>query len=77
MNLRRHLVPYLYIAPAFALTLVFSFVSMGISLYASFHHFDAFAGASSFVFVLLHLAAAAPHQPATHGTHLRYSFYLY
>ena len=49
MNLRRHLVPYLYIAPAFAVTLVFSFVSMGISLYASFHHFDAFAGSSAFV----------------------------
>ncbi len=43
-----HLKPYLYIAPAFAVTIVFSFVSMGISFYASLHHYDAFAGASEF-----------------------------
>ena len=44
----RALVPYLYIAPAFAVTLVFSFVAMGISFWASLHHYDAFAGASEF-----------------------------
>ena len=43
-----HMKPYLYIAPAFAVTIVFSFVSMGISFYASLHHYDAFAGASEF-----------------------------
>ena len=42
------LLPYLYIAPAFAVTIVFSFVSMGISLWASFYHYDAFAGAAAF-----------------------------
>ena len=42
------LVPYLYIAPAFAVTIVFSFVSMGISFWASLHHYDAFAGAAEF-----------------------------
>mgnify|MGYP001303453214 CR=1 FL=1 len=42
------LVPYLYIAPAFAVTLVFSFVAMGVSFWASLHHYDAFAGASEF-----------------------------
>ena len=42
------LAPYLYIAPAFAVTLVFSFVAMGISFWASLHHYDAFAGASEF-----------------------------
>ena len=45
----RALVPYLYIAPAFAVTLVFSFVAMGISFWASLHHYDTFAGASEFV----------------------------
>jgi multiple sugar transport system permease protein len=42
------LVPYLYIAPAFAVTIVFSFVAMGISLWTSFYHYDAFAGAAQF-----------------------------
>ncbi len=42
------LVPYLYIAPAFAVTLVFSFFAMGISFWASLHHYDAFAGAAEF-----------------------------
>jgi len=42
------LLPYFYIAPAFAVTIVFSFVSMGISLWASFYHYDAFAGAAAF-----------------------------
>lgn len=41
------LLPYSYIAPAFAVTIVFSFVSMGISLCVSFYHYDAFAGAAS------------------------------
>ena len=41
-------VPYLYIAPAFAVTIVFSFVSMGISFWASLHHYDAFAGAAEY-----------------------------
>lgn len=44
----RLLVPYLYIAPAFAIILVFSFISMGISLWTSFYHYDAFAGAAAF-----------------------------
>ena len=49
-RLRHHpLLPYLYIAPAFAVAAVFSFVSMGVSLWASVHHFDAFAGAAEFV----------------------------
>ncbi len=42
------LLPYFYIAPAFAVTIVFSFVSMGISLWTSFYHYDAFAGAAAF-----------------------------
>ncbi len=45
----RDLIPYGYIAPAFAVATVFSFVSMGVSLYASFHHFDSYAGATGFV----------------------------
>ena len=47
--LRQRLLPYAYVAPALIVTGLFSFVSMGISLHASFHHFDAFAGSSSFV----------------------------
>jgi len=42
------LLPYFYIAPAFAVTIVFSFVSMGISFWASLYHYDAFAGAAAF-----------------------------
>ena len=45
----RRLTPYAYIAPAFLIAIVFSFVSMGMSLYASFHDYDAFAGASAYV----------------------------
>jgi len=41
--------PYLYIAPALALTVLFSLVSMAISLYVSFHHYDAFAGKSELI----------------------------
>jgi multiple sugar transport system permease protein len=48
-RLRQAAVPYLYIAPAFAVTITFGFVSMGISLWASFQHYDAYAGASGFV----------------------------
>ena len=48
-HLRRRLVPYAYIAPALLVTGLFSFVSMGISLYTSFFHFDAFAGASEYI----------------------------
>lgn len=44
----RALIPYLYLAPALSLALVFSLVSMGISLWTSFHHFDAFAGAAGY-----------------------------
>lgn len=49
MALRQRLVPYLYVAPALTVACVFSFVSMGISLWVSFHDYDAFAGASGFV----------------------------
>ncbi len=41
--------PYLYIAPAMVLALVFSFISMAISLYVSFFDYDAFAGNAGFV----------------------------
>ncbi len=42
------LIPYAYVAPALCVTLLFSFVSMAISLYVSFQHYDAFAGRSDF-----------------------------
>ena len=41
--------PYLYIAPTMVLALVFSFISMAISLYVSFFDYDAFAGNAGFV----------------------------
>ena len=44
--LSQRLLPYLYIGPALTVACVFSFVSMGISLWVSFHHYDAFAGAA-------------------------------
>ena len=44
----RVLIPYLYLAPALSLALVFSLVSMGISLWTSFHYFDAFAGSAGY-----------------------------
>ena len=47
--LSQRLLPYLYIGPALTVACVFSFVSMGISLWVSFHHYDAFAGASEYV----------------------------
>lgn len=45
----QRLLPYLYVGPALTVACLFSFVSMGISLWVSFHHYDAFAGASEFV----------------------------
>ena len=45
----RRLKPYLYIAPALALTLVFSFFSMAVSLSVSFFDYDAFAGSAGYV----------------------------
>ena len=48
-SLARRIVPYLYISPALLLTLVFSFVSMAISLWVSFQDYDAFAGHTGFV----------------------------
>ena len=45
----QRLLPYLYIGPALTVACVFSFVSMGISMWVSLHDFDAFAGASEFV----------------------------
>ena len=47
--LKQRMIPYLYVAPALTVACVFSFVSMGISLWVSFHNYDAFAGASGFV----------------------------
>ncbi len=47
--LLQRLTPYFYIAPAVVLACMFSFVSMGISLWVSFQHYDAFAGGSQFV----------------------------
>lgn len=40
---------YCYIAPAFGLALLFSFFSMGVSFYTSFHDWDPFAGAGRYV----------------------------
>ena len=45
LTMQRRLTPYAYIAPAFLIAIVFSFVSMGMSLYASLHDYDAFVGA--------------------------------
>jgi multiple sugar transport system permease protein len=49
LTIQRRLTPYAYIAPAFLIAIVFSFVSMGMSLYASLHDYDAFVGASAYV----------------------------
>jgi multiple sugar transport system permease protein len=49
VSVRQRLLPYLYVAPALTVACVFSFVSMGISMWVSFHHYDAFVGASDFV----------------------------
>lgn len=48
-RLRRRIEPYLYIAPAFVLIVVFTLVSMAVSLYVSFHDYDAVAGNAGFV----------------------------
>ncbi len=48
-RLRRRIEPYFYIAPAFVLIVVFSLVSMGVSLYVSFHDYDAVAGDAGYV----------------------------
>ena len=48
-TMQRRLTPYAYIAPALLVAIAFSFVSMGLSFYASFHDYDAFVGASAFV----------------------------
>ena len=45
----RNIGPYFYIAPAFTVTILFSFVSMAISLYVSFHDYDAFSGSAGYV----------------------------
>ena len=45
----RQRVAYLYVAPAFLIVLVFSFVSMGISFYVSLHQWDTFRGGGEFV----------------------------
>jgi multiple sugar transport system permease protein len=49
LTMQRRLTPYAYIAPAFLIAIVFSFVSMGMSLYASLHDYDTFVGASAYV----------------------------
>ena len=48
-TLLQRLTPYVYIAPAIGIACLFSFVSMGVSLWVSFQHYDAFAGGSQFV----------------------------
>ncbi|MBT4101272.1 MAG: sugar ABC transporter permease [Gemmatimonadetes bacterium] len=48
-TLVQRLTPYFYIAPAIGVACLFSFVSMGVSLWVSFQHYDAFAGGSQFV----------------------------
>ena len=48
-SLAKRIVPYAYIAPALLLTLVFSFVSMAVSLWVSFQNYDAFAGPTGYV----------------------------
>jgi len=40
---------YLYIAPAFTIMVLFSFVTMGISFFVSLHDWDAFRGRGEFV----------------------------
>jgi ABC-type sugar transport system permease subunit len=44
----QRLVPYLYVAPAVLLTVVFSLLAMGVSLWVSFLNYDAFAGGAGF-----------------------------
>lgn len=42
-------IAYLYLAPAFGIVILFSFVAMGISFYVSLHHWDPFQGKGDFV----------------------------
>ena len=49
MSRRQDWAAYLYILPAFGLALLFSFFSMAVSLYTSFHNWDPFAGPGAFV----------------------------
>ncbi len=49
VQLRRQPVAYLYILPAFAIIIVFSLLSMGISFYVSLHDWDAFRGRGQYV----------------------------
>jgi multiple sugar transport system permease protein len=49
MSRRQDWAAYLYLLPAFGLALLFSFFSMGVSLYTSFHNWDPFAGPGAFV----------------------------
>ena len=49
MSISRRVVPYAYIGPAFVVTILFSFVSMGVSLYVSTLDYDAFAGKAQYV----------------------------
>jgi ABC-type sugar transport system permease subunit len=46
---RRDWAPYLYLAPAFSLALLFSFFSMGVSFVTSLHEWDPFVGRGKFV----------------------------
>ncbi|MGB2824638.1 MAG: sugar ABC transporter permease [Phycisphaerae bacterium] len=46
---RNQPVAYVFIAPAFAIVLLFSFASMGISFYVSLHDWDGFRGEGQFV----------------------------
>lgn len=48
-RIRRDWSAYAYIAPAFALTLLFSFFSMAVSFWTSLHEWDAFLGSGRFV----------------------------
>ena len=48
-TLLQRVTPYFYIAPAIGIACLLSFVSMGVSLWVSFQHYDAFAGGSQFV----------------------------
>jgi len=50
-------VAYAFIAPAFAIVLLFSFVSMGISFYVSLHDWDGFRGQGQFVGMANYLRA--------------------
>ena len=45
-TLHHRLTPYACVAPAFVITILFSFVSMAVSLWVSFQHYDAFAGSA-------------------------------